>query len=395
MNRSYGAGFFLFIAFFMSIPGMLMGKTLQITWNGNTENDLSGYRLYYGTSSHRYTSVLNVGDITSVTVDGFLEGTTYYVAVTAYDYAGNESGFSDEISIAVPQEDVGNGILATFLKWVVSLFGSGQVTGSVLAQYNIKDFSALSTQALAQSMSVVRVGGTSSSTPTTIQPATKSEYVIQDAITMVAEYFDLSWLYPDGTYLFLPLTDDTPLIDNNIFTVTEPGAYLYLVADSAGEYLQILRVSAVNVLCAYSDFEYGTGMYLEDPDLGISVTLPPQAVEGSVPIAIGQNYADVEEANAQFIYGRDALEFSVVPYGLALSEPAQIRVAFEGSSAAAQYFDENEKAWKDIPDVQVQDGQAVFSTQTLGKFRLYDTSTGSQAASDGSSKSACFISACQ
>jgi hypothetical protein len=60
-----------------------------------------GYRVYYGTASHTYIQSvgagINAGNATTFTVTGLTTG-TYYFAVTAYDAAGNESGFSVEAS---------------------------------------------------------------------------------------------------------------------------------------------------------------------------------------------------------------------------------------------------------------------------------------------------------
>ena len=71
---------------------------LDLAWNPNTEPDLAGYRIYYGTASREYVDSIDVGNTTTYGLDGLLEGVTYYIALTAYDTTGNESGFSDEVS---------------------------------------------------------------------------------------------------------------------------------------------------------------------------------------------------------------------------------------------------------------------------------------------------------
>ena len=81
-----------------------------LTWDAPTTNTdglpitgLGGYKIYYGTSSGIYTGVLDVGNITSYTVDNLnLAPNTYYVAITAYDSSGNESDFSNESSTTIP-----------------------------------------------------------------------------------------------------------------------------------------------------------------------------------------------------------------------------------------------------------------------------------------------------
>lgn len=79
------------------------GAVVRISWSGNTESDLDGYKVYYGNSSQQYLGSLDVGDTTSVDVSNLGEGLTYYFAVTAYDVNGNESGYSQEVSIAIPE----------------------------------------------------------------------------------------------------------------------------------------------------------------------------------------------------------------------------------------------------------------------------------------------------
>lgn len=75
----------------------------------NSESDLAGYIIYYGTSSHTYsllsTSIGVSGDgstgAPSKIISGLSDGTTYYFGVTAYDSTGNESTFSGEVSVSV------------------------------------------------------------------------------------------------------------------------------------------------------------------------------------------------------------------------------------------------------------------------------------------------------
>jgi len=83
-------------------------SSLMLSWNAPTTNtdgtpltDLAGYKLYYGTKPGQYDQVLTVGSFTTAEIDGLYPGTTYYLAVTAYDIFGNESDFSNEINYTV------------------------------------------------------------------------------------------------------------------------------------------------------------------------------------------------------------------------------------------------------------------------------------------------------
>lgn len=68
-----------------------------VALGADTKSDLGGYRLYYGTSSGVYTTMVDVGNVTAYTVSNLSQGEIYYFAVTAYDAGGNESAFSEEI----------------------------------------------------------------------------------------------------------------------------------------------------------------------------------------------------------------------------------------------------------------------------------------------------------
>jgi len=62
---------------------------VTLEWDPNTEPDLAGYKLYYGTASG-YAQVIDVGNTTMYTVTNLTAGVTYYFAVTAHDASGHE-----------------------------------------------------------------------------------------------------------------------------------------------------------------------------------------------------------------------------------------------------------------------------------------------------------------
>ena len=71
---------------------------IKLAWNANTETDLAGYKVYWGTSSRSYGSPVDAGKVTQYTLTGLTSGISYFVSVTAYDLSNNESGFSSEVS---------------------------------------------------------------------------------------------------------------------------------------------------------------------------------------------------------------------------------------------------------------------------------------------------------
>lgn len=86
---------------FFLIPCVLWAESAVVSWQPNTEPDLAGYQIYYGTTSRFYSVIIDVGNTTQYTVTGLNPGVTYYFAVTAYDINGNESDYSEEVSYQV------------------------------------------------------------------------------------------------------------------------------------------------------------------------------------------------------------------------------------------------------------------------------------------------------
>ncbi len=81
---------------FLCPSGLAFHLTLE--WDPNVDEDLAGYIVYYGTASRNYKYDVDIGDITSCTISGLVEGKKYFFAVTAYDEEGNESAYSREIA---------------------------------------------------------------------------------------------------------------------------------------------------------------------------------------------------------------------------------------------------------------------------------------------------------
>ena len=79
-------------------------QSVNLAWDPNSEPDLAGYRVYFGTGSGNYTQTMEV-ETPSATVPDLTEGVVYYFAVTAYNTEGVESGYSNEVSYAVPTSD--------------------------------------------------------------------------------------------------------------------------------------------------------------------------------------------------------------------------------------------------------------------------------------------------
>jgi hypothetical protein len=75
----------------------------QVVLNWTQLSDpVTGYKIYYGSTSGNYTQSIDVGNVINYTIGNLASGSTYYIAATSHDAAGNESGFSNEVIAMIP-----------------------------------------------------------------------------------------------------------------------------------------------------------------------------------------------------------------------------------------------------------------------------------------------------
>ena len=96
--RLYAFIFLLPLVLIMVFYSNALPAQVTLTWDPNTEPDLAGYQVYYGTSSGIYTDSIDVNNSTTCTISDLEEDHTYYFAATAYNTSGDESDFSNEVS---------------------------------------------------------------------------------------------------------------------------------------------------------------------------------------------------------------------------------------------------------------------------------------------------------
>ena len=77
--------------------------SVKLAWDANKEEDLAGYKIYYGLESRNYNQNVNVGNVTAYEINNLQQGQKYYFAATAYviDRKNNdeyESKFSNEVN---------------------------------------------------------------------------------------------------------------------------------------------------------------------------------------------------------------------------------------------------------------------------------------------------------
>ena len=87
---------------FLAVPAFAVQK-VTLAWNPVSDPSVVSYRIYWGTASHNYINVTNVGNKMTATIPGLVEGMTYFFAATSYTSQGLESPFSNETAYTVPR----------------------------------------------------------------------------------------------------------------------------------------------------------------------------------------------------------------------------------------------------------------------------------------------------
>jgi len=83
----------------MTLPAH--ARSVALAWEPNSDENIVGYKLHYGTESASYSRVLDLGTELACSLHDLPENTTYYFAVTAYNNFEIESDFSEELSWTV------------------------------------------------------------------------------------------------------------------------------------------------------------------------------------------------------------------------------------------------------------------------------------------------------
>jgi Malectin domain len=92
---SYGMGLGLGLVLLLFLAPCAMAASLTLAWDASA--GATGYVIHYGSASRQYTATVDVGNTTTAALSALDPAAVYYLAVTAYDGAGDESDFSNEV----------------------------------------------------------------------------------------------------------------------------------------------------------------------------------------------------------------------------------------------------------------------------------------------------------
>jgi hypothetical protein len=94
------------MALFFLLLASVRASQVTLSWSPVLSPILGGYRIHYGLNSRNYLWTADAGNQTEFTIYNLAGGQTYYFAATAYNNTiTTESGYSNEVSVAIPSDD--------------------------------------------------------------------------------------------------------------------------------------------------------------------------------------------------------------------------------------------------------------------------------------------------
>jgi PKD repeat protein len=88
------------LAILLPVAMHAAGAPITLIWDPIADVRVAGYTVHYGTASGQYTSSIDVGGTTALTLRDLAGGPTYFFAVTAYAATGEVSPYSAEVAAA-------------------------------------------------------------------------------------------------------------------------------------------------------------------------------------------------------------------------------------------------------------------------------------------------------
>jgi hypothetical protein len=90
------------LAIALLVPLSAQAGQISLAWDASPDSSVTGYTVYYGTSSGTYTGSVDAGNQTTRTVTGLTDGVRSYFIVKAYNASGVFSAPTNEVNGVVP-----------------------------------------------------------------------------------------------------------------------------------------------------------------------------------------------------------------------------------------------------------------------------------------------------
>ena len=111
-------------------------SSVTLAWDANSEPDVAGYKVYFGTSSGNYSAVIDTGNVTTAVLSNLTAGTTYFAVVAAYSTDGIESLPSSEVSFTAVDPPNATTLAATSITGTgVTLNGTVNANGQSIVVF--------------------------------------------------------------------------------------------------------------------------------------------------------------------------------------------------------------------------------------------------------------------
>jgi len=78
---------------------------IELFWRSNTEHDVAGYNIFVSSAYNGRYELIGSTSSSYFLDNGAVNGNTYYYAVTAFDFDGNESELSRDVAYDVPRPE--------------------------------------------------------------------------------------------------------------------------------------------------------------------------------------------------------------------------------------------------------------------------------------------------
>jgi hypothetical protein len=234
-----GVLFLLLVSLIMLPSVAVQAAQVTLAWDPDSNPEVSGYKLRYGTESAKYSSTLDTGDYTSYTVASLQPGVTYYFAATAYDPNKIESDFSNEVSYTVPADCTYS--ISPTTATISSAARTGSITVTTQSGCGWTAASGSPWITIASGVSGVGAG-----TVTYSVSANTGESRVA-ASTIAGQVFTLTQLQADSFVIAASASSGGSVSPSGISSVPGGGSQTYMISPENGYVISRVTVDGLSV----------------------------------------------------------------------------------------------------------------------------------------------------